>query len=102
MEQQYELLAAAIIERALLDYRRARKNILKKYDVLNSEIKISEIQKFLKSKWFSLLSDLNGEKLIDLMEAEEIKLNEEDPKETEDVNPDETEECEMQKVSCAA
>jgi len=93
MEQQYELLAAAIIERALLDYRRAKKNILKKYDVLNSEIKISEIQKFLKSKWFSLLSDLNGEKLIDLMEAEEINLNEEETEEPE---------CEMQKVSCAA
>ncbi|MBR7085186.1 MAG: hypothetical protein IKI37_08435 [Oscillospiraceae bacterium] len=93
MEQQYELLAAAIIERALLDYRRAKKNILKKYDVLNSEIKISEIQKFLKSKWFSLLSDLNGEKLIDLMETEEINLNEEETEESE---------CEMQKVSCAA
>jgi len=93
MEQQYELLAAAIIERALLDYRRAKKNILKKYDVLNSEIKISEIQKFLKSKWFSLLSDLNGEKLIDLMEPEEINLNEEETEEPE---------CEMQKVSCAA
>ena len=93
MEQQYEMLAVAIIERALLDYRRAKKNILKKYDVLNSEIKIGEIQKFLKSKWFSLLSDLNGEKLIDLMEAEEINLNEEETEEPE---------CEMQKVSCAA
>ena len=89
MEHQYELLSAAIVERALLDYRLARKNILKKYDVLNSEIKISEIQKFLKSKWFRLLSDLNGEKLIELMENEEIKLNEPD-----------TKECEMQKVSC--
>ena len=76
-----------------MDYRRAKKNILKKYDVLNSEIKISEIQKFLKSKWFSLLSDLNGEKLIDLMETEEINLNEEETEESE---------CEMQKVSCAA
>jgi len=94
MEQQYEMLSAAIIEQALRDYRRARKNILKKYDVLNSEIKISEIQKFLKSKWFSLLSDLDGEKLIELMENEEIKLNEPDTEEAE------TEECEMQKVSC--
>ena len=93
MEQQYEMLAVAIIERALLDYRRAKKNILKKYDVLNSEIKIGEIQKFLKSKWFSLLSDLNGEKLIALMETEEINLNEEETEESK---------CEMQKVSCAA
>ena len=49
MEHQYELLSAAIIERALLDYRRAKKNICKKYDVLQSESRIREIQKFLKS-----------------------------------------------------
>ena len=94
MEQQYEMLSAAIIEQALRDYRRARINILKKYDVINSGIRIREIQKFLKSKWFSLLSDLDGEKLIELMENEEIKLNEPDTEEAE------TEECEMQKVSC--
>ena len=89
MEQQYEMLSAAIIEQALRDYRRARINILKKYDVINSRIRIREIQRFLKSSWFRLLSDLDGEKLIELMENEEIKLNEPD-----------TKECEMQKVSC--
>ena len=94
MEQQYEMLSAAIIEQALRDYRRARINIVKKYDVINSEIRIREIQRFLKSSWFRLLSDLDGEKLIELMGNEEIKLNEPDTEEAE------TEECEMQKVSC--
>ena len=89
MEQQYEMLSAAIIEQALRDYRRARINILKKYDVINSRIRIREIQKFFKSRWFRFLSELDGEKLIELMENEEIKLNEPD-----------TKECEMQKVSC--
>jgi hypothetical protein len=89
MEQQYEMLSAAIIEQALRDYRRARINILKKYDVINSGIRIREIQKFFKSRWFRFLSELDGEKLIELMENEEIKLNEPD-----------TKECEMQKVSC--
>ena len=89
MEESYEMLSAAIIEQALRDYRRARKNVLKKYDVINSGIRIREIQRFLKSSWFRLLSDLDGEKLIELMENEEIKLNEPD-----------TKECEMQKVSC--
>ena len=72
MEQQYEMLSAAIIEQALRDYRRARINILKKYDVINSRIRIREIQRFLKSSWFRLLSDLDGEKLIELMEGEFI------------------------------
>jgi len=94
MEQQYEMLSAAIVEQALRDYHRARINILKKYDVINSRIRIREIQRFLKSSWFRLLSDLDGENLIELMENEEIKLNEPDTKEAE------TEECEMQKVSC--
>ena len=94
MEESYEMLSAAIIEQALRDYRRARKNVLKKYDVINSEVRIREIQRFLKSSWFRLLSDLDGEKLIELMENEEIKLNEPDTEEAE------TEECEMQKVSC--
>ena len=70
MEQQYEMLSAAIIEQALRDYRRARINILKKYDVINSGSRIREIQRFLKSSWFRLLSDLDGEKLIELMEGE--------------------------------
>ena len=70
MEQQYEMLSAAIIEQALRDYRRARINILKKYDVISSGIRIREIQRFLKSSWFRLLSDLDGEKLIELMEGE--------------------------------
>jgi len=94
MEESYEMLSAVIIEQALRDYRRARKNVLKKYDVINSEVQIREIQRFLKSSWFRLLSDLDGEKLIELMENEEIKLNEPDIEEAE------TEECEMQKASC--
>ena len=87
MEQQYEMLAAAIVEQALRDYRRARMNILKKYDVINSGIRIREIQKFFKSRWFRFLSELDGEKLIELMENEKIRLNE----------PDEEK---LQKASC--
>ena len=87
MEQQYEMLAAAIVEQALRDYRRARMNILKKYDVINSGIRIREIQKFFKSRWFRFLSELDGEKFIELMENEKIRLNE----------PDEEK---LQKASC--
>ena len=63
-------IAVAIIEQALRDYRHARRNILQKYDVINSGSRIREIQRFLKSSWFRLLSNLDGEKLIELMEGE--------------------------------
>ena len=72
MNEAYEKLAVAIIEQALRDYRHARRNILQKYDVINSGSRIREIQRFLKSSWFRLLSDLDGEKLIELMEGEFI------------------------------
>lgn len=56
MNDGYKLLSAAIIERALLDYRTALTE--KDKDM------IRECERFLRSQWFDLLSDLDGEKLI--------------------------------------
>lgn len=56
MNEGYKLLAAAIIERALLDYRQALSE--------KDEATIRECERFLCSQWFALLSDLDGEKLI--------------------------------------
>lgn len=72
MNEAYEKLAVAIIEQALRDYRHARRNIQQKYDVISSGNRIREVQKFLKSRWFRFLSDLDSEKLIELMEGEFI------------------------------
>ena len=68
MEHQYELLSAAIVERALLDYRLAKKNIKKNYDVASARERIRDVEKFLKSSWFGILSDLDGRKLLELLE----------------------------------
>ena len=68
--EQYESLAAAIIEQALLDYRRAQKHIQKKFDVEFSWQTIKEIENFLKSSWFDVLCDLDGEKLLEKMKGE--------------------------------
>ena len=56
MNDGYKLLSAAIVERALLDYRTALTE--------KDEGKIRECERFLRSQWFDLLSDLDGEKLI--------------------------------------
>ena len=56
----YELLAAAVIEKALLDYKAAL--ITKNRDGIN------EAERFLRSQWFELLADdLNGEILLTTM-----------------------------------
>ena len=68
--EQYESLAAAIIEQALLDYRRAQKHIQKKIDVEFSWQTIKEIENFLKSSWFDVLCDLDGKKLLEKMKGE--------------------------------
>lgn len=58
----YKLLAAAVIEKALLDYKAAL--ITKNKDGIN------EAERFLRSQWFDFMSDMNGEKLIKMMREE--------------------------------
>lgn len=56
----YELLASAVIEKALQDYKAAL--MTKNRDGIN------EAERFLRSQWFELLADdLNGETLIKTM-----------------------------------
>jgi len=57
---EYELLAAAVIEKALQNYKAAL--MTKNRDGIN------EAERFLRSQWFELLADdLNGETLITTM-----------------------------------
>ena len=58
----YKLLAAAVIEKALLDYKAAL--ITKNKDGIN------EAEHFLRSQWFASLSDMDGERLIKMMREE--------------------------------
>lgn len=60
MSEGYVPLSAAIIERALLDYKQALSE--------KDEGTIRECERFLRSQWFELLAnDLNGETLITTM-----------------------------------
>lgn len=61
----YLQLAAAIVERAVIDYKTA----LKTYD----DSRINRLEKFFKSEWFMMLSDLNGKILIRMVKGMEAK-----------------------------
>jgi hypothetical protein len=64
MTEEYKSLACGIIRQACEDYRRALKNIRKyKHDEEANYMRI-ECERFLKSDWFSVLSDLDGEQII--------------------------------------
>lgn len=66
----YKELAAAIVEKALMDFKAARNNIRKNYNVDYSEKTILEVSQFLKSEWFTMISDLNGCLLLKMMKEE--------------------------------
>lgn len=56
MNEGYEMLAAAVVERAVIDYKSA----LAEKDM--GEIR--QLKRFFRSDWFDFLSDLNGEVLM--------------------------------------
>lgn len=87
MVEQYQELANAIIELAVRDYRklaigyhrvtkqrnRARKKETRKeleYKMRGIKRKITDIETFFTSKWFSELTELNGEFIIDRLRKE--------------------------------
>lgn len=55
----YESLAEAIVTRAVLDYKNAKK-------FRNSEA-ISNLERFFKSDYFCLLIDLDGEDVLNIL-----------------------------------
>ena len=62
MSEGYVPLSAAIIERALLDYKQALSE--------KDEGTIRECERFLRSQWFDFMSGMNGERLIKMMREE--------------------------------
>lgn len=56
MDEGYKELAAAIVERAVWDYRNALKR--------NNKSEIHSLEKFFLSGWFELLSDYNGDEIM--------------------------------------
>ena len=58
----YQLLANAIIIQAVKDYRRTKNPADRK-----------ELENFFRSEWFSVLSNLNGEVLLEQLQKEAVR-----------------------------
>jgi len=65
MDSAYRRLADAIIMQAVRDYRVARSNGAK-----------SHIIRFFRSKWFGVLTDLDGEMIVERLKNEGGQTNE--------------------------
>jgi hypothetical protein len=66
----YEELAHAIIKQAVCDYRKARRVLREnpKNDIATNVKK--ECETFFLSKWFSMLTELDGKALLTRLESE--------------------------------
>ena len=64
VENQYELLASAIVVQAVKDYKYYIKKQLEAPDnsIVNGQVKL--LEKFFNSQWFSTLSGLNKDYLL--------------------------------------
>ena len=58
----YDSLAAAIVNRAVIDYRIARKH--------NDLLEVNAIRKFFLSDWCKMLCNIEGKTLIEMCESE--------------------------------
>ena len=75
--KEYEELAAAIVKQAVVDYKKASRQLSKlppavtdgqKKQRLTLEQQIAECKRFFRSGWFTQLSDLDGEYLIEILD----------------------------------
>ena len=69
-EDQYERLANAIVLQAVSDYRVALKKIKAHPKNREAISEALEIEKFFRSGWYSILTDVDGEYLIKRLQDE--------------------------------
>ena len=66
----WRALADAIILQATEDYRRLPQRIAKHPDELDNVSEMRRIERFLRSDWFGVLSDLDGRRLLRDLKAD--------------------------------
>ena len=66
----WRALADAIILQAAEDYRRLPQRIAKHPDELDNVSEMRRIERFLRSDWFGVLSDLDGRRLLRDLKAD--------------------------------
>ena len=66
----YEALGNAIILRAVNDYRRARRKLRRNPDNIRAAGTIKEVTRFFRSRYFGILTELDGQKLLQQLQEE--------------------------------
>ena len=66
----YENLANAIILQAVMDYRHALRKLRKSSEDYQAKDRIAEVERFFRSRWYSLLTDVDGEMILERLRKE--------------------------------
>ena len=70
MKYCWEELANAVVMLAVKDYRLARWRIRRYPGAKKSQDRIRECERFFRSQWFRVLTEINGEELIKQLRSE--------------------------------
>ena len=70
--EPYKELGAAIILQAVKDYRTATRKYRKGKDTEKHQATMNEIESFIRSEWFGVLSDIEPEMLLNRLREEII------------------------------
>ena len=64
-ENGWEALAGFIIFRAIQDYEICRRKLRRNPDHKTAARTVRELERFFRSRWFSILTDTDGNKLLE-------------------------------------
>lgn len=70
MQRNWEDLAQAIVMQAVKDYRLALKVFRRRPESKRAQELIEETESFFRSRWFSLMYDIDPERLIERLREE--------------------------------
>jgi hypothetical protein len=66
----YENMANAIVVQAVTDYRKALHNLKRNSKYEPSQNVVSDVERFFRSEWYTVLTSISGERLIKMLRQE--------------------------------
>ena len=66
----YQRLANAIVEQAAKDYRSALKALARDSDYAYIQDEVKSLERFFRSRWYGILTNVDGEYLMERLRAE--------------------------------
>lgn len=70
MDEAYMNLIEAILRQASKDYRFARKKLARHPDDWKAQDLLKDVEEFIRSEWFEMMADADGDRLLERMEHE--------------------------------